>query len=180
MRRFMFSALLCLAPVAACAQASVYGAIALTSYGASNTNGSTFYDKSGSAGFVVGGFYNFPIQSRLTAGLDLHLTNSPGGKGGTAGALTFRVGFVPQQVPLRPYFEIGGGMVSTSTNTELVNDGIKAGTYTNGAAIIAAGLDIRITPSIDIRAIELGAEAGGNSGVGFADAGVVYHFGHRP
>ena len=162
---------------AATAQTSVYGAIALTDYGLATVNNSTYYFKSGAPGFVVGGFYNFPIQSRLTAGLDLRLTNSPGIKGGTAGAHAFRIGFVPDVVRLRPYFEIGGGVVSASTNTELMNDGVRSGTYTGGAAIIVFGLDIRITKSIDFRALEIGSEASSSVGVAYADTGIVYHFG---
>ena len=161
------------------AQMSVYGTVAITAYALSPANNSTFYFKSDAPGFVIGGSYNFPIQSRLTAGLDLRLTNSPGSKGGTAGSLAFRVGFVPRVVRLRPYFEIGGGMVSVSTNSELVNDGVRAGTYTNGAAMIAFGLDVRVTSSIDIRVLEIGSEASTMSGTSYADTGIVYHFGPR-
>jgi hypothetical protein len=163
---------------ASSAQVSAYGAIAVTGYGI-DTNSTGLYEKSGSPGFVIGGFYNFPIDSRLTAGLDLRLTNSPGTKGGTAGAVAIRVGFVPHVVRLRPYLELGGGFVRTTTNAELINDGVRSGTYTNGALIITTGLDIRATHSIDIRALEIGGEAGGNSSVGFVDAGVVYHFAPR-
>lgn len=161
------------------AQTSVYGAIALTAYGLKANNSSTYYFKSGAPGFVVGGFYNFPIDSRLTAGLDLRLTNSPGIKGGTAGALAFRIGFVPNVVRLRPYFEIGGGVVSTSTDPELVNDGVRPGTYTNGAAIIVLGLDFRVSNSMDFRVLDISSEASSTGGAVYADTGIVYHFGRR-
>jgi hypothetical protein len=46
---------------------------------------------------------------------------------------------------------------------------------------LLGGLDIRMTDSVDIRALEWGAAAGYSSTgiaseVGFLDAGVVYHF----
>ena len=161
------------------AQVSVYGSGAISEYALKPANSSTFSFKSGTPGFVIGGFYNFPLDSRLTVGLDLRLAESPGIKGGTAGAVAFRVGFVPHHVPLRPYFEIGGGVVHTSTNTELVNDGVRSGTYSNGTAIIAFGLDLRVTRSIDIRVLDIGSEAGGSSGTVYADTGIVFHFGRQ-
>ena len=115
-----------LLPVAARSQTSVYGAFADTAWGLTPVNSSALSFKSGAPGFVAGAFYNFPIDSRLTAGLDLRLAESPGTKGGTAGALALRIGFVPHEVRLRPYFELGGGFLTTSTNTELVNDGVKS------------------------------------------------------
>ena len=172
-------AVLCFSAVAQ-GQASVYGAIALTASGVSPAaSSSNYYFKSGAPGFVAGGFYNFPIQSRLTAGLDLRIVNGPGTKGGTASSLALRIGFVPDVVRLRPYFEIGGGVVSTSTNAELVNDGVPAGTYTGGAAMIAFGLDIRITHRIDFRLLDIGSEANGSNGMVYANSGIVYHFGAR-
>ena len=164
---------------AAGAQVSVYGAGSIAGYGLKPVNSSTFSFKSGAPGFVVGGFYNFPIASRVTVGLDLRLAESPGAKGGTAGAIAFRLGFKPHHVPLRPYFEIGGGVIRTSTNTELVNDQVRSGTYTNGAAIIAFGLDVRVTHSIDIRVLDIGSEASGSSGAVYADTGIVFHFGRQ-
>src|ERR1019366_10712650 len=107
------------------------------------------------------------------------VTNSPGIKGGTASALAFRIGFVPNVVRLRTYFEIGGGVVSTSTNAELVNDGVPAGTYTGGAAMIAFGLDIRITNRIDFRLLDIGSEANSSNGMAYANSGIVFHFGPR-
>jgi hypothetical protein len=165
-----------LLPIAAHAQASVYGAVAVTEYAVTPVNSSSLSFKSGTLGFVMGAFYNFPIDSRLTAGLDLRLTESPGAKGGTSGALAFRIGFVPREVRLRPYFELGGGFLSTSTNPELVNDGVRAGTYTNGTVALVFGLDIRVTNAIDIRALEIGDEASSVSGTGYVNAGFVYHF----
>lgn len=169
---------LCLLPVAG-AQVSVYGTGAVAEYALKPVNSNTFSFKSGAPGFVIGGFYNFPIDSRVTVGFDVRLAENPGAKGGTASAVAFRVGFVPHQVRLRPYFAIGGGVVSTSTNTELVNDGVRSGSYTNGAAIIAFGLDIPVTHSIDIRALDIGSEASGTSGAVYADSGIVFHFGRR-
>ena len=163
-------------PATAKAQTSVYAAAAITAWGIEPVNSSNLSLKSGAPGFVAGAFYNFPIDSRVTVGLDVRLAESPGAKGGTAGAAALRVGFVPHRIRLRPYFELGGGFLTTSTNTELVNDGVKAGTYSNGALAVAFGLDIRVTSAIDVRALELGEEATTTSGVAYLDAGIVYHF----
>ncbi len=164
---------------ASSAQVSVYGTGAISEYGLKPANSSTLSFKSGAPGFLIGGFYNFPLASRVTVGLDLRLAESPGAKGGTAGAIAFRVGFVPHHVPLRPYFEIGGGVIRTSTNTELVNDQVSSGTYTNGVAMVAFGLDLRVTHSIDIRVLDIGSEASGSSGAVYADTGIVFHFGRQ-
>lgn len=161
------------------AQVSVYGTGAIATYALKPVNSSSYSFKSDAPGFVIGAFYNFPIASRVTVGLEGRLAESPGAKGGTASAIAFRVGFVPHHVPLRPYFEIGGGVLSTSTNAELVNDQVRAGSYTNGAAIIAFGLDVPVAHSIDIRVLDIGSEAGGSSGAVYADTGIVFHFGRR-
>jgi hypothetical protein len=163
----------------ASAQVSIYGTGAITSYGLKPVNSSRFSLKSGTPGFVVGGFYNLPLESRFTVGVDLRLAQSPGARGGTAGALALRFAFVPYKVPLRPYLQIGPGVIRTSTNAELVNDQVRAGTYTSGAAIFAFGLDIPITHSIDLRALDVGSEAGGSVGTVYADTGIVVHFGHQ-
>jgi hypothetical protein len=164
---------------AASAQISVYGTGAVAEYALEPASSSALFFKSGAPGFVIGGFYNFPIASRVTVGLDLRLAENPGAKGGTASAIAFRVGFVPHHVPLRPYFEIGGGVISTSTDAELVNDQVHPGTYTNGAAVLAFGLDIRVIHCLDIRVLDIGSEASGSSGVVYADTGIVFHFGRK-
>ena len=75
---------------------------------------------------------------------------------------------------LRPYLAIGGGLV-----TSVLNPGFDPARVTNGALELLGGLDIRMTDSVDIRAVEWGAAAGYSSTgvaseVGFLDAGVVY------
>jgi hypothetical protein len=59
-----------------------------------------------------GAFYNFPIQSRLAVGIDGRVLYCAGPHGGTTAAAALRIGFVPVRVPLRPYLEIGGRVVS--------------------------------------------------------------------
>jgi hypothetical protein len=85
------------------------------------------------------------------------------------------VGFVPTRIRLRPYFEIGGGVVSA-----VINPGVTPQRVTNGAAEFLGGLDIRLTDSVDLRAVEYGAAAGASnngrtSGLAFLDAGFVYN-----
>ena len=167
-------ALLTLLGSTAEAQVSAYCMVGLSRYGFSYQGGSYFKDDT--ASFGGGAFYNFPIHSRLTAGIDGRVLYGPASYGGTTADVALRVGFVPMRNRLRPYFEIGGGMVSSVSNP-----GFAPQRITNGAAEFLGGLDIRLTDSFDLRAVEYGAAAGASnngttSGVGFLDAGFVYHF----
>lgn len=126
-------------------------------------------------GFGGGLFYNFPIESRV---IDGRANISPGDRGGYLAGGALRVGFVPHVFPLRPYFQLGAGVVHTSypyyTPQAVTQRGI-----TSGAAQVAFGLDIRVAEHIDLRAPELLGQAGGNSGlranVATLQFGVVYH-----
>jgi hypothetical protein len=155
------------------AQTSVYFAPTLTAYGYAEGNGTSFETDSG--GFIAGIFYNFPIDSRLTAGIDGRASYSIGSRGGTFETAALRVAFVPDKVRLRPFFQIGGGVVSVSSNSGV------AKRRTNGAAEFSFGLDIPLTQSFDLRALEIGAVAGPASNANpdavasFIDIGVVYH-----
>jgi hypothetical protein len=189
---FVQSLKLCLAsliliPAAAGAQFSVYAAPTLTGFGLSDSNSISF--KTDSGGLTVGGFYNFPIQSRLTAGIDLRDTYSFGSNGGDFAGVALRIGFVPHKVRLRPYFQLGGGFVSTTGNAYALTfnptvgylDTVSTQRYTNGAVELVFGLDIRLTDHIDLRAFDYGAAAGASNSnttaaLGFLDAGIVYHF----
>jgi hypothetical protein len=161
------------------AQTSFYFAPALTAYGYASSNGTNF--KSDSGGFIAGMFYNFPIDSRLTAGIDARVSDSFGPRGGNFETAALRIAFVPEKIRLRPFFEIGGGVVSSSPDPASFADTARPTRRTNGAAELSFGLDIRLTDSFDLRAIELGAVAGPSSNatpdavVSFADIGVVYH-----
>lgn len=169
------------------AQASVYGTIALTDFGFTNYGSTTF--KSDTVGFVAGMFYNFPIESRFTAGIDGRVSQGFGTSGGTSVTAAFRAGFVPKRVVLRPYFQLGGGVVTSTgypTGVMVLLPGTLQSTrHTSGALQLAFGLDVRLTNSIDLRAVELGAAAGGGSGsstgvgTAYLNAGIVYHF-HGP
>jgi len=171
------------------AQVSVYGAVALTDYVFFNDGRST--QKSASTGFIGGASYDFPIHSRMTAGLDARgIYSSSGTRGGGSGLVFLRFGFVPEHVVFRPYLEVGGGVVSSKVSTQITGayeQGITTlGTrYTNGAGGFDVGLDVRLSHSVDLRAIEFGAVADGSNskttvGSSFLDAGLVYHFHQRP
>jgi hypothetical protein len=159
------------------AQASVYGTAAITDF--CLTSNSYTSCESNTLGFLGGGFYNFPIQSRLTAGIDGRVSYGVGTRGGVSATAALRIGFVPHQNPLRPYFELGGGVVSVNGHGYTT---LQPTRKTGGALQLAFGLDIRLTDTIDLRAIELGSAAGGGSssspgaGTGYLDAGMVYHF----
>jgi hypothetical protein len=157
------------------AQTSVYGTVAATNF---CLNSSSYTNcKSDTLGFLAGGFYNFPIQSRLTAGIDGRVSYGLGTRGGVSATSAVRIGFVPNHNPLRPYFQLGGGVVSSAGG-----DPLQAKRKTSGALQLALGLDIRLTGSIDLRALEIGGAAGGGSssnpgaGTSYIDTGVVYHF----
>jgi hypothetical protein len=175
--RFPVLSLLALsATVHAHAQVSAYGIVGVNDFGFSSQGNANYY--SDTAGVGGGVFYNFPIRSRVTVGLDGRVLYGPGTYGGTTADVALRIGFVPSVNRLRPFLAIGGGIVSAVINPHF--DPVR---YTNGALELLGGLDIRATDTIDIRAVELGAAAGGSttgtaSGVGFLDAGVVYHFRH--
>jgi hypothetical protein len=159
-------------------QASVYGTVAGTNF-CLNTNLHTTC-KSDTLGFLGGGFYNFPIESRFTVGIDGRGSYGPGTRGGMSATAAFRVGFVPTHVRLRPYFELGGGVVSSAGG-----DPLQGTRHTSGAAQFAGGLDVRLTDSLDLRAVELGAAAGASrsstpaAGTAYLDGGIVYHFYRR-
>jgi hypothetical protein len=166
------------------AQVSVYGSVALANYIFLNNHDTEA--KSDTGGIIGGAFYNFPIHSRLTAGIDARGSYGFGDRGGTSAAAALRIGFVPERVVLRPYFQIGGGVVSsTFSNRQLTGPVIQGLTtqptrFTSGGVEFDAGLDIRLSHSFDLRALELGAIAPTNStgaaGSAWLDAGVVYHF----
>ncbi len=99
-----------------------------------------------------GAFYNFPIHSRLTAGIDGRVLYGPAIYGGVTADAALRIGFVPTHIRARPYFEIGGEVVSAVINPKVTPQRV-----TNGAVEFLAGLDIRLTDSVDLRAIEYGA-----------------------
>ena len=164
------------------AQLSVFGSAALTNDCLKN-NG-VLSCKSDTGGVIGGVLYNFPIESRLSAGIDARASYSFGPRGGQSVTAAFRIGFVPHVNPLRPYFELGGGVVTSTFNdnqlTGLVTAGLTSTSTrrTSGGAEFAVGLDIRLTPRFDLRALELGA-TGGTVGGAFLDAGLVYHLHKR-
>ncbi len=189
MRKTVFAALLFALTLSLTAQAqlSAYATPMFTAFGFSTGSGVDTFSH-GSGGIGAGIFYDFPIQSRLTAGIDLRGSGSFGSYGGEAFSTSLRIGFVPHKVRLRPYFQLGGGVVSAPYNYFNTICSFSCATTTsskratNGAALLAIGLDIRLTHSFDLRAIEYGAEAGPNgnstnpaSDFGFLSTGIVYH-----
>jgi hypothetical protein len=159
------------------AQGAVYGGVSLTNYCYTVNNGLGNQCGTDGAGGTFGGFYNFPIQSRLTAGLDAHLGFGTGSVKGVKGLASVRFGVVPHRNPLRPYLEIGGGFVSSHI-PQLTNI-VGPQTITSGALEIGVGLDVRITPRVDWRAIELESASGGGTrtaGSASLSTGIVYRF----
>lgn len=160
----------------ASAQLSGYATVAATDYGytlnSAFSNGNYGF-KGLSGGLLAGGTYNFAIQSRVTVGLDVRGDYAPGSKGGEFFATDLRVGFVPKKNPLRPFFGLGGGVVTTGHTTNLFNSATRS---TSGGLLIDLGLDVRLTEHFDYRVLDYGAIAGSTVGTGFIATGVVYHF----
>ena len=158
-------------------QVSAYGTVATTDYGYAFNNDSLTIHSS-SIGFGSGGYYNFPIQSRLTGGIDVRGSVSPKLSGGKKIFVSGRFGFVPTRFPLRPYFQIGGGVIQAKVPAFAFVASPQ--TVTQGALDLALGLDVRITHDFDWRALELESGAGVGSSSRAASAslstGVVYHF----
>lgn len=172
--------LFCLAssgPVAQ-GQGSIYGTVAVTDFCIDTYSHTTC--KSDAVGFLGGAFFNFPIESRVTVGIDGRGSYGLGSRGGMSATAALRVAFVPTHVRLRPYFELGAGVVSSAGH-----DPLQGTRHTSGAMQLAFGLDVRLTNSIDLRAAELGAAAGGGTGstpgagTAYLDGGIVYHFPKR-
>jgi hypothetical protein len=136
-------------------QVSAYGMIAYSSYGfASQNQGYTFDNDTASIG--GGAFYNFPIHSRLTAGIDGRVLYGPASHGGTTADAALRIGFVPTKVRFRPYFEIGGGVVSASIYpTQDYHNELQTGQSSSLLVSISAS-----TNSVDWRVLEYGAGLG--------------------
>ena len=176
----------------ASAQTSLYATAGLAAYGFTNLDSSSdVHFKKTTGGFGAGIFYDFPIASRVTVGLDGRINGSPGTNGGIMGGGALRIGLVPHRVPLRPYVQLGAGVVHSGYNSVvLVASGpietllITRPSVTNGAAQLTFGLDIRLSEHYDLRAIDYGAQALGGSnvhaGVAYLQAGLVYHLHPRP
>jgi hypothetical protein len=97
---FLGIALLAFFRPAAEGQVSAYGMVAYSSYGfASQNQGYTFDNDTASIG--GGAFYNFPIHSRLTAGIDGRVLYGPASHGGTTADAALRIGFVPTKIRFR-------------------------------------------------------------------------------
>jgi hypothetical protein len=150
------------------AQMSVYGGIDLTNYGFASGNTGTFSYSPGSGkfsyysdgvGFDAGATHLFSSRSRLKAGVDLRAMYSPGSRGGAGGFGSLRVAFVPNRNPLSPYFQLGGGILTTTYPSGGSGQRNRA---TDGAVDFAFGENVHTRSRLSIRAIELGGYAGSN------------------
>ena len=101
---------------AAQAQTSVYANLGVSNYGFSNiVSGEDTSFKGDAVGFGGGAFYDFPIQSRVTVGVDGRFEYSPGYDGGLFGGGAIRVGFVPHRNPLRPFLKLAAVLCTPAT-----------------------------------------------------------------
>jgi len=158
------------------AQASIYGTISGTVYSDVHTDGLLF---NGIYPGYGGGLTYIFVQRAVTVGIDLRDTVTPNTSGGNTAAVSVRLGFVPQQYPCHPYFQIGPGFISAKVPAGY---GTAAQTLDTAAVAVAWGLDVRVAPSLDIRAIEIGVDAGNKNSSAIQttsfSAGIVYHFPH--
>jgi len=164
---FVFVALLF--SYVASAQTSVYVGADLTDYGYSSQANNNFnyspdtghYSIYSDGGGVSGGaVYLFSSASRLKAGVDLRGMYSPGSRGGAGSFASLRIQFVPHQSSLRPYFDIGGGFLTTVYESAASNSGNGRGRITGGAVDLNFGLEIRTSPRVALKAIEIGGFSG--------------------
>lgn len=168
--------LVCCVPVisSTChAQASVYGTVGISDYGYSNSQ-NNFTVNRVRPGLTVGGYYNFPIESRLTAGIDLRGSFTPAATGGDKFLLAARFGFVPHVIRFEPYLQLGAGVFQAKIPGD--------STVTSGGIDLALGLDFRINSSFDYRVLEVESGAGGgtsSAGSASITTGLVYHFPHK-
>jgi hypothetical protein len=168
----------------ALAQTAVYGTVDVHEFGLTGGGYGNGSFKPANGSITGGAFYTFPSQSRFKAGIDGRFLYGPGYNGGSAYTGALRVGFVPNRNPLRPYFQIGGGVARTQLH-QTICSGFACNTTTSeatgGVLQLDFGLDIRVSEHFDIRAFDYGADAGSSNGdahpaVAFLGAGVVYHF----
>ena len=145
--------LLTLFASAAEAQVSVYGMAGLSRYGFSY-QGDSYSFKDDTASFGGGAFYNFPIHSRLTAGIDGRVLYGPASYGAPRRTSPSASALFPRVFACGRISRFGGGVVSS-----VIDPGVTPQRITNGAAEFLGGLDIRLTDSVDLRAVEYGAAA---------------------
>jgi hypothetical protein len=171
------AALLILLAPSAKAQLSVYATASLTNYG-QTVNSSPLVISRDLGGVACGAMYLFPLSERLTLGIDARGAFAPAATGGEKAFVAARFGFVPHRNPVRPYVQVGVGSITAKylRTTNVVG----AGSVTTVAFDIALGLDVRLTPTLDWRAIEIESGAGEKgseqSGSASVSTGIVYHF----
>lgn len=187
--RFAFSSIVVcffLSSIGSNAQTSVYASVDATRYGFASGNTGTFSYSPGSGtfsyykigvGFEGGATYLFPSRSRLKAGIDLRGMDSPGASGGAGGFGSLRIAFLPNRKPLSPYFQIGGGVLSTTVVNTV--PGVPRTRISSGALDLDFGLNIRVNSRFSVRAIEIGGYAGSNLALGSYGAGVIYALPHH-
>jgi hypothetical protein len=163
------------------AQTSVYAAVDATQYAYSSGNSGTGSYEPGTGkytadkvgvGFDGGATYLFPSQSRLKAGIDGRGMYSPGVRGGAGGFGAFRVVFLPRRNPWSPYFQIGGGVLSTTVLSGAI--GRPRIRVSGGTANFDFGVNVRVNSRIAVRAIEFDGIAGSNVLLSSIGAGVIY------
>jgi hypothetical protein len=170
-------------PIALHAQAAIYASAEITNYGYSSsvdgnfayapgTGHFSYYDDGGG---ISGGFvYLVRSDSRLKVGADVRGMYSPGSRGGAGGFGALRIAFVPREHAAIPYFQIGGGLLTTTYASSQANPSGGRGRVTSGAAELDVGLDVRTGSRFTIKAIELGGYAGSNVGHASIGAGLSY------
>jgi hypothetical protein len=193
LRRFRFSSVrgsVCLFVFSISSSSSppVYGTGTSAAFGFTGDN----YPNSPSlkprtSGFIVGATYILPSLTRFKSGLDLRSTFSPGYNGGKLYTGGVRFSWVPYRFPLRPYAGFGGGIASTQLHDKVCTGSTctqRTDQITGGVVEYNAGLDIRLTRWLDLRAIDYQAASGGSRGTTSAAArslsgGVVFRLGPR-
>jgi len=147
-------------------------------------------------GFAGGALADIPHSGRFAVGLDLRETVSSGTTGGSLFTAAARLALVPRYSRMRPYALLGGG--AASGHSPIFSGGGFTGptlASSNGVFVYGFGMDVRLTHSFDLRAIDvlianghgpasttpgfLGPIDTAYPGVSFfsIDTGILYRFG---
>ena len=176
-------ALIVCVPAAAHAQVAAYLTYSPVEFDYFNGSGSTPVSNSGIVQGVGGGVtIDHLHEGRFHTAVDLRASfNSKTYYRGGTGAADYRIAFIPKRVALRPFVQLGVGFVTAHDPS---SNYLKGPSTTDAVLDLAFGLDIRLTPRVDLRLLEIGGAApfrrGTNSsptiGAGVISTGAVYHF----
>lgn len=126
----------------------------------------TSYWTSGIGGGVTLGI--LPIGP-VRLGFDVRGSTKPGTTGADTAFAGLKLGLKAPLIPIKPYVQVSGGYVATRTvnvSTSSIGGNAVGGTFTNQYAAyeVLGGVDFKLIPFVDLRAVEVGFGKGYNVG----------------